>query len=72
MTTTELEAGADAVLHVAEKYGVAHWLSRDQLREIAAAVISAHDQVHADAAKKEASRLASANAQAPAKGAQKA
>ncbi len=50
MTQAELEAGANAVLKIAQKYGVANWLSRDQLREIAAAVIAAHDRVHADAA----------------------
>ncbi len=58
MTTAELEAGADAVLAIAQKYHVAGWLTRDQLREIAAAVISAHDRVHAAAAEREAQRIA--------------
>lgn len=49
MTEEELSAGADAVLAVAKKYGVSYWLSQAQLREIASAVIIAHDRVHLEA-----------------------
>jgi hypothetical protein len=41
MTQEQLEAGADAVLEVANQHGVGSYLSRDQLREIAAAVYHA-------------------------------
>ncbi len=63
MTQKELEAGADAVGRVAQKYGVANWLTRDHLREIAAEVIAAHDRVDADAAEAlavEAARMTAA------------
>ncbi len=43
MTQEELEKGADAVEVVAQKHGLAAWVNRDQLREIAAAVITALD-----------------------------
>lgn len=39
MNQAELEAGADAVKHVAEKHGVGGYVSRDLQREIAAAVL---------------------------------
>lgn len=41
MTKEELEAGADAVHAIAEKYGLAMFVTRDQEREVAAAVIKA-------------------------------
>lgn len=41
MTKEELEAGANAVHAVAEKYGLAMFVNRDQEREVAAAVIKA-------------------------------
>lgn len=47
MTQAELEAGADAVEKIAESHGVASWLSRDNLREIAAAVIKVIDEMRA-------------------------
>lgn len=47
MTQEELEAGADAVYEIAVQHHVAGWLSRDQLREIAAAVIKAVDKKRA-------------------------
>lgn len=43
MTTEELEAGATAVHELAEKYGMAILLTRDQEREVAAVVIKALD-----------------------------
>lgn len=41
MTNGELEAGADAVHALAEKYGVSFWINRDKEREIASEVIKA-------------------------------
>lgn len=62
MTEAELSAGADAVFAVAQRYGVAGWLSRDNLREIAAEVIAAHDRVHAEAALRAAREAREADA----------
>lgn len=41
MTKEELETGADAVHALAVKYGIAMFVTRDQEREVAAAVIKA-------------------------------
>ena len=58
MTNAELNAGALAVEQIAQKYHVAGWLNINHYREIAAAVIAAHDRVHAEAAAAHAAEAA--------------